>query len=310
MNSKIVLYENNEQLQFKTFDEIITKLKQKLHELQLDNYSVSYINSELNDFVKETLDELIKEKDLIYINVAFVNKITSTWINNITNTTKYELDQIDMYYNFNDIIFYYFNKQLTEDCFKITCCDGDEAVDIILNLIFIHILIKQIIVFISNEFERYTTCLFTILKNFRVGIYVCVDFEALYFNRVTYEFTNDLYLFFISYDNFNIKYFYNNELDKEIELNLPWIISILEKYIKSYTNIDFEFIPTILNKINKIEFYEIVENDFNFYFNDMKKFKNIIYNLSLNNVCPNSNININKRIMKTNERKTRNSKKT
>ena len=139
MNSKIVLYENNEQLQFKTFDEIITKLKQKLHELQLDNYSVSYINSELNDFVKETLDELIKKKDLIYINVAFVNKITSTWINNITNTTKYELDQIDMYYNFNDIIFYYFNKKLTEETFKITCCDGDEAVDIILNLIFIQI---------------------------------------------------------------------------------------------------------------------------------------------------------------------------
>ena len=310
MNSKIILYENNEQLQFKSFEETIIKIKQKLHELQLDNYSVSYINSELNDFVKETLDELIKEKDLIYINVAFVNKITSTWINNITNTTKYELDQIDMYYNFNDIIFYYFNKKLTEETFKITCCDGDEAVDIILNLIFMHILIKHIIIFISNEIEKYTDYLYTILKNFRVGIYVCVDFEALYFNRITYEHTNDLYLFFISSNNFNISYFNNNELDKEIELNLPWIISILEKYLRQYSTVEFEFIPTILNKINKIEFYEIVENDFNFYFNDMKKFKNIIYNLSLNNVCPNSNININKRIMKTNERKIRNSKKT
>lgn len=310
MNSKIILYENNEQLQFKSFEETIIKIKQKLHELQLDNYSVSYINSELNDFVKETLDELIKEKDLIYINVAFVNKITSTWINNITNTTKYELDQIDMYYNFNDIIFYYFNKKLTEESFKITCCDGDEAVDIILNLIFMHILIKHIIIFISNEIEKYTDYLYTILKNFRVGIYVCVDFESLYFNRITYEHTNDLYLFFISSNNFNISYFNNNELDKEIELNLPWIISILEKYLRQYSTVEFEFIPTILNKINKIEFYEIVENDFNFYFNDMKKFKNIIYNLNLNNVCPNSNININKRIMKTNERKIRNSKKT
>ena len=93
----------------------------------------------------------IKVEKQVVLNSAYVRKsiICITW--SICMTWSIWVERLFECWKIiilSYIIFYYFNKQLTEDCFKITCCDGDEAVDIILNLIFIHILIKQIIVFI------------------------------------------------------------------------------------------------------------------------------------------------------------------
>ena len=61
----------------------------------------------------------------------------------------------------------------------------------------------------------------------------------------------------------------------------------------------------MLNNIDISNLYEIIENDYNYYLIDIKKFKDTIYKLTLLNKNFNTNINITKRI-KYKDRKIRN----
>jgi len=313
MNNKLFFYENSFNSNFSYIKNFIIHMSNKFNEYKNDNYSISSITKLMYEEEDNQIEYIKSLTPLLYINIAFMKRIIKIWLDNLTNYNQYIINTIDSYYNNYDILIFY-NDENDYNKILYDTIDGDKSCDISINLILIHLIIKHILIFISDNYNNYKNICFKILKNFRIGLFqyynniIPNNYDKLFFKNYEKE-EYLLYIFFIELKNeYNITCFNNNSniIKDEIKLYIPWILNcILTILIDNNSILPFLFIPTLLNNIDSSNLYEIIENDYNFYLIDIKKFKDVIYKLNLLNKCPNSNINITKRI-KFKDRKIRN----
>lgn len=317
MYEKKFFFESSNHCNYYWVNDFILHMKYKLSIYKNDhNYSINTITKLMYEEEDRVITQYLENSNLFYFNVAFMKKIIKTWIDNLTNHNKYTFTSIDNYYNNFDYIIFFNNPYDINDKIIPTVYDGNEMCDQIINMILIHLIIKHILIFISNNYIQYNKICYKILKNFRIGLYKYFDIKKPEnYNKTFFQIyeNNDLniYIFYIEQQiEYNLTCFnYNTFLIlKEIKLLIPWILSnFYNIFYDNNQTFDFLFIPIITNALDLSNVYEIIENDFNYYLLDVKKFKDVIYNLNLINKCPNNNINITKRIQ-CKERKIRNSK--
>ena len=310
MSNKIFLFDQSNHCNYSYLEEFINSLK---YEFSIKNNKDLLLNEFIND-LHLLEDKLIKNfinnsKNIKYVQIAFMKKILQTWINNIDNFNKNRFESLDIYYSQYDI-FYIVNEN--EDIPEAIIYDGDESCDLSLNLIFVHLIIKHLLYLIQDHFKDYSIICNKIFKNFRIGIYL--DFRNDNYNDlITYSFNENkkIYQFFIDYKiKFNLTCFKHSSvlINNEIKLKLPWILSCIHTIFINENIIDLNtnYYPVLLNIIDTSDLYLKIENNFNYYVDEIKNFKDIIFNL-YNNKIINSTIIISKRLL-SKERKKRNSK--
>ena len=306
----LIFYEIADFSNYQLFCELLIKIKEKLLVLSFDTYTVHSIISIINTEQEKLIEYYTTIfSNIKYIQLAFIKKIINKWLDNITNYNKYIFETIDMYYAFYDIMFYYDeNQEINFDMY-----DGNYSCDITINLTLTHIIIKHTLYLLQEQYPNFSFICNKITKNFRCGIYINYsNTENINSLIELYEHhDNNLYIFLIpSLPNFTLNCFNHTKtiIQNEIKIKIPWII---EKLYILFTSLElinhtFNFFGILSNLIEKFNYYKKIEDDFNSYIEEIKKFKEIIYNLN-NTIKLNHSIEITKRLQ-IKERKIRNKK--
>ena len=306
----LIFYEIADFSNYPLFNEFLDKIKNKLLSLSSDSYTIHSIINIIN-IEEEKLIQFytIIASNIKYIQLAFIKKIINKWLDNITNYNKYIFETIDMYYAFYDIMFYYDeNQEINFDMY-----DGNYSCDITINLTLTHIIIKHTLYLLQEQYPNFSFICNKITKNYRCGIYINLsNTEIINSLLEMYEYhDNNLYIFLIpSLTNFTLNCFNHTSaiIQNEIKMKIPWIIEKLYYLFNSLDIINhtFNFFGILSNLIEKFNYYKKIEDDFNSYIEEIKKFKEIIYNLN-NTIKLNHSIEITKRLQ-IKERKIRNKK--
>ena len=280
----------------------INEMKEYLLGLTNKTKSITQIISAISEEEQNKINDLKKNTTLSQIQIAFMKYVVKVWLDNMTSDVKTELTCIDMYFAFYDVKLYY------DINFDYTWHDGDKSCDISTNLILFHVLIKHFLILLSEYNTQFKEACFKVLKNFRVGIYKYNDYTSTFEDLVILHHHEDIkvYIFYIKHREYDVTFYMKNSssINTECRLYLPWIVDkVYNVLIFLQEAVNFTFIPTVLNQMERSNLFEKVENDFAEQMLRFKLFKDILYSISLNtNTCEDEVVS--KRV-KTKERKIR-----
>lgn len=258
------------------------------------------INDIINELYKnETykLDDYDRSNTHL-IRKAYLKKLVKVWVNNLSALQRKDLTVIDMYFGEYDCLVYNPNNVDMKDLQP----DGDKGCDIILNIILLHIIIKHLLIFITQNTKDNNLIVICnkIYPNFRCGLFEAYSSDNYVFQKVRYMYDNEdcVHLFFLTNEITFIFNYFNvtpETIYREINLLIPWILDNLVYIIthEMYYALDFYFVATFLNEITKSTLLKLIENDFNQYFVDMKNFKSTLELLTID--LDDDEIEINKR---------------
>ena len=155
------LYEGNED--FKHIQYTIYTLKEK-YTNEIKQASIINITNILNN----EFETLIKEYNFTYIQIAFIKKLLQTWINNLNDFNKYIFTGIDLLFCIYDVKYFINEDHEIEHYYNYNIIDGNHSCDLSLNLILLHIVIKHLLIFITEKYDTFQVICNRILQNFRI----------------------------------------------------------------------------------------------------------------------------------------------
>ena len=112
MFESYISYEEDNNLHFNEFKNYLNELILFINNYEKKENEMNIFINDLKAIENKLIDDIIKKYPTInYCTIAFMNKITKTWIDNITDINHIIYNPIDMYCSFYDKLFFHENKE-------------------------------------------------------------------------------------------------------------------------------------------------------------------------------------------------------